>query len=188
MPTRCEWAPAGDPFYVAYHDEEWGVPSHDQRHLYEMLTLEGAQAGLSWATILRKREGYRQAFAGFDPERVARFGTRDVERLLADPAIVRNRLKVQSTVANARAVLALRDSGETLDGLLWAFVGGEPRRNRWRALGDLPAQTDDSRAMSRELKRRGFRFVGPTVCYSLMQAVGLVNDHVVSCFRHEEVG
>jgi len=188
MPTRCEWAPAGEPFYVAYHDEEWGVPSHDQRHLYEMLTLEGAQAGLSWATILRKREGYRQAFAGFDPERVARFGTRDVERLLADPAIVRNRLKVQSTVANARAVLALRDSGETLDGLLWAFVGGEPRRNRWRALGDLPAQTDDSRAMSRELKRRGFRFVGPTVCYSLMQAVGLVNDHVVSCFRHEEVG
>jgi DNA-3-methyladenine glycosylase I len=188
MPTRCEWAPDGDPLYVAYHDEEWGVPSHDQRHLYEMLTLEGAQAGLSWATILRKREGYRQAFAGFDPERVARFGARDVERLLADQAIVRNRLKVESTVANARAVLSLRDSGETLDGLLWGFVGGEPRRNRWRKLADLPAQTDESRAMSQELKRRGFRFVGPTVCYSLMQAVGLVNDHVVSCFRYAEVG
>ncbi len=148
----------------------------------------GAQAGLSWATILRKREGYRQAFAGFDPERVARFGTRDVERLLADPAIVRNRLKVESTVANARAVLSLRDAGETLDGLLWGFVGGEPRQNRWRTLADLPAQTDESQAMSRELKRRGFRFVGPTVCYSLMQAVGLVNDHVVSCFRYAEVG
>ena len=188
MPTRCEWAPAGDPLYVAYHDEEWGVPSHDQRHLYEMLTLEGAQAGLSWATILRKREGYRQAFAGFDPERVARFGTREVERLLAEPAIVRNRLKVESTVANARALLALSESDETLDGLLWGFVGGEPRKNRWRALADLPAQTDESRAMSRELKRRGFRFVGPTVCYSLMQAVGMVNDHVVSCFRYEEVG
>jgi DNA-3-methyladenine glycosylase I len=187
MPTRCEWAPAGDPLYVAYHDEEWGVPSHDQRHLYEMLTLEGAQAGLSWATILRKREGYRQAFAGFDPERVARFGARDVDGLLVDPAIVRNRLKVESTVANARAILELRDAGETLDGLLWGFVGGEPRQNRPRTLADLPAQTDDSRAMSRELKRHGFRFVGPTVCYSLMQAVGMVNDHVVSCFRYEEL-
>jgi DNA-3-methyladenine glycosylase I len=188
MPTRCEWAPDGDPLYLAYHDEEWGVPSHDERHLYEMLTLEGAQAGLSWATILRKREGYRQAFAGFDPEQVARFRTRDVQRLLEDPAIVRNRLKVESTVANARAVLAVRDAGETLDGLLWGFVGGEPRQNGWRKLADLPAQTDESRAMSRELKRRGFRFVGPTVCYSLMQAVGLVNDHVVSCFRHTEIG
>ena len=188
MPTRCEWAPEGDPLYLAYHDEDWGVPSHDERHLYEMLTLEGAQAGLSWATILRKREGYRQAFAGFDPERVARFGTRDLERLLADPAVVRNRLKVESTVANARALLALRDEGETLDALLWGFVGGEPRRNRWRAIGDIPAQTDESQAMSKELKRRGFRFVGPTVCYSLMQGVGLVNDHVVSCFRYKEVG
>jgi DNA-3-methyladenine glycosylase I len=186
--TRCEWAPVGDPLYLAYHDEEWGVPSHDERHLYEMLTLEGAQAGLSWSTILRKRDGYREAFAGFDPERVARFGARDTERLLADPGIVRNRLKVESTVANARAVLALRDAGETLDGLLWAFVGGAPRVNRWHTLAELPAQTDESRAMSRELKRRGFRFVGPTVCYSLMQAVGMVNDHVVSCFRHGEVG
>ena len=187
MPARCEWAPEGDPLYLAYHDEEWGVPSHDECHLYEMLTLEGAQAGLSWATILRKREGYREAFSGFDAERVARFGRRDVERLLADPGIVRNRLKVESTVANARAVLALREAGESLADLLWSFVGGEPRRNTWRALADLPAQTDESRAMSRELKRRGFRFVGPTVCYSLMQATGMVNDHVVSCFRHAEV-
>ena len=187
MPARCEWAPVDDPLYLAYHDEEWGVPSHDERHLYEMLTLEGAQAGLSWATILRKREGYRKAFAQFDPERVARFGARDLERLLADPGIVRNRLKVESTVANARAVLALRDQGETLDGLLWGFVGGEPKQNNPRSLADLEPQTDESLAMSKELKRRGFRFVGPTVCYSLMEGVGMVNDHVVSCFRHAEL-
>ena len=187
MPARCEWAPVDDPLYLAYHDEEWGVPSHDERHLYEMLTLEGAQAGLSWATILRKREGYRKAYAQFDPERVARFGARDLERLLADPGIVRNRLKVESTVANARAVLALRDQGETLDGLLWGFVGGQPKQNKPRSLADLEPQTDESRAMSKELKRRGFRFVGPTVCYSLMEAVGMVNDHVVSCFRHAEL-
>jgi DNA-3-methyladenine glycosylase I len=188
MTTRCEWAPADNPVYLAYHDEEWGVPSHDERHLYEMLTLEGAQAGLSWATILRKREGYRKAFAGFDPDRVARFGARDVERLLADPSIVRNRLKVESTVANARSVLALREGDETLDGLLWGFVDGAPKQNGFRTLAELPAQTEESRAMSKELKRRGFRFVGPTVCYSLMQAVGMVNDHVVSCFRHRELG
>jgi DNA-3-methyladenine glycosylase I len=187
MSTRCEWAPASDPLYLAYHDEEWGVPSRDERHLYQMLTLEGAQAGLSWATILRKREGYRRAFVGFDPDRVARFGARDVDRLLADPSIVRNRLKVESTIDNARAVLALADTGDSLAALLWEFVDGVPRRNRWRRLADLPSQTDESRAMSRELKRRGFRFVGPTVCYSLMQAVGMVNDHVVSCFRHAEL-
>ena len=187
MPERCEWAPAGDPLYLAYHDEEWGVPSHDERHLYEMLTLEGAQAGLSWATILRKRAGYREAFAGFDAERLARLGPPDVERLLADPGIVRNRLKVESTVANARAMLALREAGETLDALLWGLVDGAPRQNRWRSLAELPAQTEESLAMSRGLKRRGFRFVGPTVCYALMQAVGMVNDHVVSCFRHDEV-
>jgi DNA-3-methyladenine glycosylase I len=187
MPPRCEWAPLGDPDYLAYHDEEWGVPSHDERHLFEMLTLEGAQAGLSWATILRKRAGYGKAFAGFDPERVARFGTRDVERRLADPGIVRNRLKVESTIANARAILGLREAGESLDDLLWGFVDGRPRRNEWRALGELPAETGESRTMSRELKRRGFRFVGPTVCYSLMQAVGMVNDHVTSCFRYGEV-
>ena len=187
MKARCEWAPVSDPLYLEYHDTEWGVPSHDERHLYEMLTLEGAQAGLSWSVILRKREGYREVFAGFDPERVARFGARELERLMADSRIVRNRLKVESTVANAQAVLALADSSDTLDALLWGFVGGEPRQNRWRTLAELPAQTDESRAMSRELKRRGFRFVGPTVCYSLMQAVGMVNDHVTSCFRHAEL-
>ena len=181
---RCGWAPENDPLYLAYHDQEWGVPSHDERHLFEMLVLEGAQAGLSWSTILRKREGYRRAFAGFDVEAVARFGQRDVERLLADPGIVRNRLKVESAVANAKATIATGG----LDGLLWSFVGGEPRVNHWRKLADLPAETDESRAMSKELKRRGFRFVGPTICYSLMQACGLVNDHVVACFRYAEVG
>jgi DNA-3-methyladenine glycosylase I len=188
MPTRCEWAPDGDPIYLAYHDEEWGVPSHDQRHLYEMLTLEGAQAGLSWATILRKREGYRQAFVGFDPERVARFGTRDVERLLADPAIVRNRLKVESAVENARRVLEVHAELGSLAALLWGAVDNEPVVNRWTTVADIPAETDASRAISKELKRRGFRFVGPTVCYAFMQAAGLVNDHVVSCFRHRELG
>ncbi|MGH3030973.1 MAG: DNA-3-methyladenine glycosylase I [Gaiellaceae bacterium] len=185
--TRCAWAPEGDPLYLAYHDEEWGVPSHDDRYLFEMLVLEGAQAGLSWSTILRKREGYREAFAGFDPEAVARFGERDVERLLGDGGIVRNRLKVESAIANARATLAMREELGSLDAFLWSFVGGEPRVNRWRALGKIPAETDESRAMSKELKRRGFRFVGPTICYAFMQATGLVNDHVLDCFRYDEV-
>ena len=172
---------------LAHHDEEWGVPSHDERHLYELLTLEGAQAGLSWATILRKREGYRVAFAGFDPEAVARFTDRDVERLLHDPGIVRNRLKVESTVSNARAVLRLREEAGGLDAYLWSFVGGAPIVERRRSLADLPAETELSRALSRDLKRRGFRFVGPTVCYAFMQSVGLVNDHVVGCFRFTEL-
>jgi DNA-3-methyladenine glycosylase I len=176
--------PEGDPLYVAYHDDEWGVPLHDDRKLFELLTLEGAQAGLSWSTILRKREGYRAAFAGFDPEAVARFSARDVERLLADPGIVRNRLKVESTVANARAVLEL---DEGLDEMLWSFVGGSPKVNKWRTLAQLPAETTESKAMSKELKRRGFRFVGPTVCYAFMQAAGLVNDHVVGCFRYRDL-
>jgi DNA-3-methyladenine glycosylase I len=176
--------PEGDPAYVGYHDEEWGVPLHGERELFELLTLEGAQAGLSWSTILRKREGYRAAFEGFDPGRVARFGDRDIERLLADPGIVRNRLKVESTVANARAVLEL-DGG--LDELLWSFVGGSPKVNRFRTLAEIPAETVESKAMSKELKRRGFRFVGPTVCYAFMQAAGLVNDHVVGCFRYSEL-
>jgi DNA-3-methyladenine glycosylase I len=180
---RCEWVPEGIPEYVAYHDEEWGVPSRDERHLFEMLTLEGAQAGLSWLTILRKREGYRKAFANFDAAKVARFGSRDVERLLADPGIVRNRLKVESTVNNAQRILELDD----LEGLLWSFVGGEPLANRWKKLGEIPAETAESKAMSKELKKRGFRFVGPTVCYAFMQACGLVNDHVVECFRYHEV-
>ncbi len=184
FPVRCEWVPQGDPLYLAYHDEEWGVPSHDDRQLFELIVLEGAQAGLSWSTILRKREGYRNAFAGFDPERVARFDTRDVERLLADSGIVRNRLKVESAVANARATLAVREELGSLDAYLWSFVGGRPIVNGWRELGDVPAETDASWAMSRELKRRGFRFVGPTVCYSFMQATGLVNDHTIDCFRY----
>jgi DNA-3-methyladenine glycosylase I len=185
---RCEWVPAGDPLYAAYHDEEWGVPSHEDSHLYEMLTLEGAQAGLSWATILRKREGYRSAFAGFDATAVARFGPADVERLLDDAGIVRNRLKVESAIVNARCVLVVQEELGSLDAYLWGFVGGEPLVGRWRTLGEIPAETAESRAMSRDLKRRGFRFVGPTVCYAFMQATGLVNDHVVSCFRFGELG
>ena len=180
---RCWWAPEGDPAYLAYHDEEWGVPSHDERHLFEMLTLEGAQAGLSWSTILHKREGYRTAFANFDAEKVARFTQPDVERLLADPSIVRNRLKVESTVNNAKRVLEL----ESLDDYLWGFVDGAPIVNRWRKLADIPAETAESLAMSRDMKKRGFRFVGPTVCYAFMQATGLVNDHVIDCFRFAEL-
>jgi DNA-3-methyladenine glycosylase I len=176
--------PDEDPLYVAYHDEEWGVPSHDERHLFEMLVLEGAQAGLSWSTILRKREGYSQAFADWDVARIAAYGPKDVERLMGDAGIVRNRLKVDSAIANAQAVLALE---ETLDDLLWSFAGGEPKQNRFRKLADIPAETPESKAMSKELKRRGFRFVGPTVCYAFMQACGLVNDHTTDCFRYTEV-
>jgi DNA-3-methyladenine glycosylase I len=187
-PIRCQWAPLGDPTYLAYHDDEWGVPVHDDRRLFEMLTLEGAQSGLSWSTILRKREGYRRAFAGFDPAKVARFTSLRVERLLADPGIVRNRSKVESTVNNARSTLSVQEALGSLDSYLWSFVGGSPKVNRFRRLSNLPAETAESRAMSKDLKRRGFRFVGPTVCYAFMQACGLVNDHVVSCFRHAEVG
>jgi DNA-3-methyladenine glycosylase I len=187
MPTRCEWVPVGDPLYVVYHDEEWGVPSRDERHLYEMLVLEGAQAGLSWSTILRKREGYRRAFAGFDPERVARFGSSDVERLLADPGIVRNRLKVESAIANARAALEIREKLGGLADYLWSFVDGASVQNAWATIAEIPAETPQSKAMSRDLKRRGFRFVGPTVCYAFMQATGLVNDHTVNCDRYAAV-
>jgi DNA-3-methyladenine glycosylase I len=181
--VRCAWVPEGDPLYVAYHDEEWGVPSRDERHLFEMLVLEGAQAGLSWSTILRKREGYRKAFAGFDAAKVARFGPRDVERLMGDAGIVRNRLKIESTVANAKAAL----EQEGLADLLWSFVGGEPKVNGWKTVAEIPAETQESKAMSKELKRRGFRFVGPTVCYAFMQACGLVNDHTTDCFRFRSV-
>jgi DNA-3-methyladenine glycosylase I len=184
---RCEWVPLGDPLYVAYHDEEWGVPSHDERHLFELLVLEGAQAGLSWSTILRKREGYRRAFAGFEAERVARFGSADVERLLGDAGIVRNRAKIEAAVGNARAALAVREERGSLGELLWDFVGGRPLVNRWKTLAEIPAETAESKAMSRELKRRGFRFVGPTICYAFMQAAGLVNDHVVGCYRRAEL-
>jgi DNA-3-methyladenine glycosylase I len=181
--TRCAWVPEGDPLYVAYHDEEWGVPSHDERHLFEMLVLEGAQAGLSWSTILKKRENYRSAFAGWDVEKVAEYGAKDMERLMADAGIVRNRLKIESAIANARAVLEL----DSLDELLWSFVEGKPRQNRFKTLAELPAETPESKMMSKELKRLGFRFVGPTVCYAFMQACGLVNDHTVDCFRYSEV-
>ena len=180
---RCDWVPEDDPLYVAYHDEEWGVPTHDGRALFELLTLEGAQAGLSWITILRKRDGYRRAFAGFDPAAVARFGARDVERLLGDAGIVRNRLKVESTVNNAARVLEVQEELGSFDAYLWSFVGGEPLVGSWRTTRAIPAETAESKAMSKDLKRRGFRFVGPTVCYAFMQAAGLVDDHVVSCFR-----
>ena len=182
--NRCGWVPAGVPEYVEYHDAEWGVPLRDDRALFELLTLEGAQAGLSWLTILRKREGYRRAFDGFDAAKVARYTPKHVERLLADPGIVRNRLKVESTVNNAQRILAL---DVPLAELLWSFVDGEPKVNAWRALGEIPAETSESKAMSKELKRRGFRFVGPTVCYAFMQAAGLVNDHTTDCVRYSEV-
>jgi DNA-3-methyladenine glycosylase I len=187
MAERCEWVPEGDPLYVAYHDEEWGVPEHDDRKLFELLTLEGAQSGLSWSTILRKREGYRRLFAGFDPNVVAGFDAPLVEDLLRDPAIVRNRRKVESTVANAGRVLEVQDEFGSLDAYLWRFVDGEPLVGRWTTLAELPAETAESKAMSKDLKRRGFGFVGPTVCYAFMQAAGLVNDHVVSCFRYAEL-
>ena len=187
MTTRCAWAPLDDPAYLRYHDEEWGVPVHDDVHLFEMLVLEGAQAGLSWSTILHKRDGYRRAFAGFDPVKVARFSPAKVERLLQDPSIVRNRLKVESAVQNAKAVLDVQRDDGSLDVYLWSFVGGGPKRNRWRGTGSIAAETEESRSMSKDLKRRGFRFVGPTVCYAFMQATGMVNDHVANCFRWAEV-
>ena len=182
---RCRWA--RDPLDIRYHDEEWGVPVHDDRVLFEFLTLEGAQAGLSWSTILRKREGYRRAFAGFDPARVARFSAGRLDRLLADASIVRNRAKIEATVANARAFLAVQRTFGTFDAYIWRFVGGRPRQNAWRSATELPAETAESKAMSRDLVQRGFRFVGPTICYAFMQAVGIVNDHAVDCFRRREV-
>jgi DNA-3-methyladenine glycosylase I len=186
-PRRCAWAPLGDPVYLAYHDDEWGVPTHHDRRLFEMLVLEGAQAGLSWSTILHKRDGYRRAFAGFDPKTVASFTPADAEQLLLDPGIVRNRSKVRSAIDNARATLAVQDELGSLDAYLWAFVDGAPIVNRRRRATDVPAETPLSRDMSKDLKRRGFRFVGPTVCYAFMQACGLVNDHELACFRHAEV-
>jgi DNA-3-methyladenine glycosylase I len=187
MIRRCAWAEGGGDLSVRYHDEEWGVPSHDECHLFEMLVLEGAQAGLSWSTILNKRDAYRRAFDGFDPELVARFDELRVERLLADPGIVRNRAKVESAVANARATLDLREAQGSLEAYLWSFADEAAAQNRFSTPSDIPSQTPRSKAMSQDLKRRGFRFVGPTVCYAFMQAVGMVNDHVTGCFRHDEV-
>ena len=186
-PQRCAWATGGSDRMLEYHDLEWGVPSHRDDHLFEMLTLEGAQAGLSWRTILDKREGYRRAFSGFDIAAVARFDEPTVLRLLDDPAIVRNRLKVASTVTNARAALQTQREFGSLDTYLWSFVAGSPIVHRIRGPRDLQAETEESRAMSSALRRRGFRFVGPTVCYSLMQATGMVNDHETRCFRSEEL-
>jgi len=184
--VRCPWC--GDhPLYVDYHDREWGVPVRDDRTLFEFLTLEGAQAGLSWLTILRKREAYRQAFDGFDPDRVARYSTARVARLLGNAGIVRNRAKIESAIANARAFLAVRGEFGSFDRFIWSFVGGTTRRNARRRLADIPAKTPLAEAMSRELKQRGFTFVGPTICYAFMQACGLVNDHLVDCFRYHEV-
>jgi DNA-3-methyladenine glycosylase I len=185
--VRCAWAGSSDPVYLAYHDEEWGVPVHDDRTLFEFLVLEGAQAGLSWRTILGKRPRYREAFANFDPRRVARFGAREVTRLLADPGIVRNRSKVAAAIANARAVLAAQREVGSLDRHLWSFVGGAPIQNRWRTMRDVPATTAEAEAMSRDLVRRGFRFVGPKICYAFMQATGMVNDHTLGCFRHRQL-
>ena len=182
-PRRCDWA-GSDPLYVRYHDEEWGVPLHDDRGLFEFLILEGAQAGLSWLTILKKRENYRRAFAGFDPQRVARFGARDVVRLLDDSGIVRNRLKIEAAIANARAVVQLQESAGSLDRFVWAVTGGASIQNRWRTRADVPTATREAEALSRALKGRGCRFVGPTIMYAFMQAVGMVNDHLVDCFRH----
>jgi len=184
--ARCGWC-GGDPLYRAYHDEQWGIPVSDERELFEMLVLEGAQAGLSWLTILRKREGYRRAFDAFDPEKVACYNARKIELLLADPGIVRNRLKVESAVRNAKGVLALRESHGGLAAFLWSFVGGRPRQNRWGSLAEIPARTAESDAMSTALRARGFGFVGPTVCYAFMQAVGMVNDHTTDCHRHAAV-
>ena len=185
-PTRCPW-PSTDQQLLDYHDREWGVPVRGDEELFGKLILDGFQAGLSWTIILHKREAFRRAFDGFAPERVARYRAARVRRLLADPGIVRNRLKIDAAIANARAYLALRDSGVRFGEYLWSFVGGGMKVNAWKALGQMPAESKESRAMSKALALRGFRFVGPTICYAFMQAVGMVNDHVVSCFRYHEV-
>jgi DNA-3-methyladenine glycosylase I len=183
---RCAWA-ASTPLFYPYHDEEWGVPSHTDRHLFEMLILEGAQAGLSWATILKKRQGYRKAYDDFDAATIARYSLRKVAALLADEGIVRNRLKVAASIGNARAFLAVQDEFGSFDAYIWTFVGGMPRQNIWTSLTHVPTRTPESDAMSKDLQKRGFRFVGSTICYAFMQAVGMVNDHTTDCFRHRDV-
>ena len=183
---RCGWA-EGDPLIIEYHDREWGVPVHDDRLLFEFLVLEGAQAGLSWMTILRKRDAYRKAFKDFDPATVGRFRESTVDRLLTVTAIVRNRRKIESAVRNARVVQAISKEQGSFDRYVWSFVGGRPKRNAWKVMGDIPAQTSESRALSKDLIARGASFVGPTICYAFMQGTGLVNDHVVSCFRYRQL-
>lgn len=184
--TRCAWV-TDDPDYIAYHDEEWGVPLHDDQRLFEFLVLEGAQAGLSWLTILKKRGQYRRALDNFDPARVARYDQARLAALMQNPGIVRNRRKLEATVANARAFLAVQEAYGSFDRYIWQFVDGRPRQNQWRSIAEVPTATPISEAMSRDLKKRGFKFVGPVICYALMEAVGLVNDHTVDCFRHAEV-
>ena len=184
--TRCPWC-GDDPLYVRYHDAEWGVPLHDDRRLFEFLALEGAQAGLSWITILRKRENYRQAFDGFDPQRIVAYGETELKGLLADPGIVRNRLKIISAIRNARVFLDIQAEFGSFDAYLWRFVGGRPIQNRRQTLREIPAETEQSRALSKDLIRRGCAFVGPTICYAFMQAVGMVNDHLARCFRHRQI-
>jgi DNA-3-methyladenine glycosylase I len=186
-PTRCGWTGLGDPLYRDYHDKEWGVPVHDDRVMFEFLVLEGAQAGLSWETILNKRENFRRAFAEFDPAKVARFDGKKVTQLLNNSGIIRNRLKIGSAIHNAKAFMEVQREFGSFDSYIWQFVGGKTKTNRWRSLKEIPTATPESRAMSKDLIRRGFRFVGPTICYAHMQATGLVNDHVVSCFRYREL-
>lgn len=185
-PERCAWC-GTDPLYLRYHDEEWGVPVYDDHRLFEMLVLDGAQAGLSWLTILRKRENYRQAFDHFDPELIARYDEQRIGQLLANPGIVRNRLKIEAAVKNAKAYLTLQERHGALGPFLWRYVDGAPRQNAWRSLAEAPARTVEAEAMSRDLKRLGFAFVGPTICYAFMQAAGMVNDHTTHCFRHLEL-
>jgi DNA-3-methyladenine glycosylase I len=186
MKKRCGWC-GSDPLYITYHDDEWGRPIHDDRRLFEFLILEGAQAGLSWLTILKKRENYRKALHAFDCERIARYSPHDVARLMADPGIVRNRLKIESTIKNAQGVLDIQQSYGSLDAYLWRYVDSIPIQNAWKCITDVPAQTKVSEMMSKDLKKRGFNFVGPTICYAFMQAVGMVNDHMTDCFRYHEV-
>ena len=186
MKIRCEWS-GTDPLYVKYHDTEWGVPVHADRRLFEFLILEGAQAGLSWSTILKKREGYRKAFDNFDVRKISRYSRDDVSRLLANPGIIRNRLKINAAITNAGAFLRIQGEYGSFDRYLWRFVNGRPVQNAWERMSDIPASTPESDALSKDLKKRGFRFVGSTICYAFMQAVGMVNDHVVGCFRHDEV-
>ena len=186
MENRCQWC-TGDPAYLAYHDEEWGVPVHEDQTLFEMLILEGAQAGLSWLTILKKRENYRAAFDGFDPEKVAHYGPAEIDRLLGNAGIVRNRLKIESAIRNARAFLSVQTEFGSFDAFLWSHVDGKPLQNAWTSLSEIPARTETSDTLSKDLKQRGFKFVGSTICYAFMQSVGMVNDHVTDCFRYEPI-
>ena len=186
MKIRCEWC-GDDPLYIAYHDEEWGVPVHDDRHLFKMLILEGAQAGLSWRTILNKRENYNKVFHEFDFEKIAKYTNHDFQRLFNDPGIVRNRLKIESTVKNARGTLAIIEKFGSLDSFLWRYVDGIPIQNKWNAISEIPSKTKQSDAMSKDLKQQGFNFVGSTICYAFMQSVGMVNDHITTCFRYKEI-